>query len=174
MRAHVHDAFGDGSGIDYSPPNECEDDNEDNEEEEDEEGGVVEVDVPVTKNSSHPLSSGGMIAAGDEGESEVTHGGADDDEPAANAYAISAMILIEELEEEVAMRESTLGSLASKLKRQRNKILTEEQTSSSLQDGVRYSEERRSTHERQRRENKGLVGVLEASLGRCTDRLMRM
>ncbi len=105
-------------------------------------GGEVEVDVPVTKNSSHPSSSGGMIAAGDEGKSEATQGGMDDDEPGADAYAISAMILIEELEEEVAMRESTLGSLASKLERQRNKILMEEQTPSSLRDGVRYSEER--------------------------------
>ncbi len=84
-------------------------------------GGEVEVDVPVTKNSSHPLSSGGMIAAGNKGESEATHGGADDDKPAASAYAISAMILIEELEEEVAMRKFTLGSLASKLERQRKK-----------------------------------------------------
>ncbi len=137
-------------------------------------GGEVEVDVPVTKNSSHPLSSGGMIAAGNEGKSEATHGGADDDKPAADAYAFSAMILIEELEEEVAMRESTLGSLASKLKRQRNKISTEEQTSLSLRDGVRYSEEQRSTHERRRRKNKGLVRVLEALLGRCAERLMRM
>ncbi len=39
LRAHVHDAFVDGGGVDYSPPNECEDDNKDNEEEEDEEGG---------------------------------------------------------------------------------------------------------------------------------------
>ncbi len=137
-------------------------------------GEEVKVDVPVTKNSSHPSSSGGMIAAGNEGESEVTHGGADDDKPAANAYAISAMILIEKLEEEVAMRESTLGSLASKLERQRNKISMEEQTSSLLQDGVKYLEERRSTHERRWRENEGLVGVLEALLGRCTDRLMCM
>jgi hypothetical protein len=38
-RAHVHDTFGDGGSVDYSPPNECEDDNENNEEEEDEEGG---------------------------------------------------------------------------------------------------------------------------------------
>ncbi len=105
-------------------------------------GGEVEVDVPVTKNTSHPSSSGGMIVAGNKGKSKATHGGADDDKPAANAYAISAMISIEELEEEVAMRESTLGSLASKLKRQRNKISTEEQTSSSLRDGVQYSEER--------------------------------
>ena len=29
----------DGGSVDYSPPNECEDDNENNEEEEDEEGG---------------------------------------------------------------------------------------------------------------------------------------
>ncbi len=43
-------------------------------------GGEVEVDVPVTKNSSHPSSSGGMIAAGDEGESEATQGGADDEQ----------------------------------------------------------------------------------------------
>ncbi len=105
-------------------------------------GGEVEVDVPVTKNSSHPSSSGGMITAGDEGKSEATQGGTDDNEPGADAYAISAMILIEELEEEVAMRESTLGSLASKLERQRNKILMEEQTPSLLRDGVRYSEER--------------------------------
>jgi hypothetical protein len=84
------------------------------------------------------------------------------------------MILIEVLEEEVAMRESTLGSLASKLERQRNEILMEEQTLSLLRDGVRYLEERRSTHERRRHENEGLVGVLDASLGRCTDRLMRM
>jgi hypothetical protein len=84
------------------------------------------------------------------------------------------MISIEELEEEVAMRESTLGSLASKLERQRNEISTEEQTSSSLRDGVRYSEEQRSTHERRRRENEGLVEVLEALLGRCAERLMRM
>ncbi len=137
-------------------------------------GGEVEVDVPVTGNSSHPSSSGGMIAAGDEGKSEATQGSGDDDEPAADAYAISAMILIEELEEEVAMRESTLGSLASKLKRQRNEISTEEQTSLLLRDGVRYSEEQRSTHERRRRENEGLVGVLEALLGRCAERLMRM
>ncbi len=39
MRAHVHNAFGDGSGVDYSLPNECEDDNEDDKEEEDVEGG---------------------------------------------------------------------------------------------------------------------------------------
>ncbi len=39
MRAHVHDAFGDGGSVDYSPPNEWEDDNKNNEEEEDEEGG---------------------------------------------------------------------------------------------------------------------------------------
>ncbi len=134
----------------------------------------MEVDVPVTENSSHPSSSGGMIAAGDKGKSEATHGGADDDEPAANTYAVSAMILIEELEEEVAMRESTLGSLASKLERQCNEISTEEQTLSSLWDRVQYSEEQRSMHERRRHENKGLVGVLEALLGRCTDRLMRM
>ncbi len=51
------------------------------------------------------------------------------------------MISIEELEEEVAMHESTLGSLASKLERQRNEISTEEQTSSSLREGVQYSEE---------------------------------
>ncbi len=137
--------------------------------------GEVEVDVPVTKNSSHPSSSSGMIAAGNEGESEATHGGADDNKPAADAYAISAMISIEELEEELAMCESTLGSLASKLKRQRNKISMEEQTLSLLRDGVRYLEEQQSTHERQRRKNEGLVGVLEVSLGRCTDRrLMRM
>jgi hypothetical protein len=172
LRAHVHDAFGNGGGVDYSPPNECEEDNKDNEEEEDEEGGGG---GGVTKNSSHPSFSTGMIAAGDEGESKATHGGADDNEPAADAYAISAMISIEKLEEEVAMRESTLGSLASKLERQRNKISTEEQTLSSLRDGVRYLEERQSTHERQWRKNKGLVGVLEALLGRCTDRrLMRM
>ena len=96
----------------------------------------MEVYVPVTENSSHPSSSGGMIAAGNEGESEATQGGVDDDKPAADAYAISAMILIEELEEEVAMRESTLGSLASKLKRQRNEISMEEQTLLSLRDGV--------------------------------------
>ncbi len=132
----------------------------------------MEVDVPVTENSSHPSSSGGMIAAGDKGESEGTHGGADDDEPAADAYAISAMISIEELEEEVAMRESTLGSLASKLERQQ--ISMEEQTLLLLWDGVRYSEERRSTHERRRHENEGLVRVLEALLGRCAERLMRM
>ncbi len=65
MRAHVHDAFGDGGSVDYSLPNECKDDNKNDEDEEDEEGGEVEVDVPVTKNSSHPSSSGGMIAAGD-------------------------------------------------------------------------------------------------------------
>ncbi len=99
-------------------------------------GGEVEVDVPVTKNTSHPLSSGRMIVAGNKGKSKATHGSADDDKPAANAYAISAMISIEELEEEVTMRESTLGSLASKLKRQRNKISTEEQMSLSLRDGV--------------------------------------
>jgi hypothetical protein len=40
------------------------------------------------------------------------------------------------------MRESTLGSLASKLKRQRNEISTEEQKSLLLRDGVRDSEER--------------------------------
>ncbi len=137
-------------------------------------GGEVKVDVPVTKNSSHPSSSGGMIAAGYEGKREATHGGVDNNEHAANAYAISAMILIEELEEEVAMRESTLGSLASKLKRQCNKILTEEQMLLLLWDGVQYSEEQQSMHERQRRVNKGLVGMLEASLGRCTDRLMHM
>ncbi len=100
------------------------------------------MDDPVTENSSHPSSSGGMIAAGDAGKSEATHGGADDDEPAADAYAISAMISIEELEEEVVMRESTLGSLASKLERQCNEISTEEQTSLLLRDGVRDSEER--------------------------------
>jgi hypothetical protein len=100
------------------------------------------VDNPVTKNRSHPSSSGGMITAGDEGKSEATHGGADDDEPAADTYAISAMISIEELEEEVVMRESTLGSLASKLERQRNEISTEEKTSLLLQDGVGDSEER--------------------------------
>ncbi len=99
-------------------------------------------DDPVTENSSQPSSSGGMIAAGDEGKSEATHGGADDVEPAADAYGISAMISIEELEEEVVMRESTLGSLASKLERQRNEISTEEQTSLLLRDGVRGSEER--------------------------------
>jgi hypothetical protein len=38
-RAHVHNAFGNGRSVDYSLPNECEDDNEDNKEEEDEEGG---------------------------------------------------------------------------------------------------------------------------------------
>jgi hypothetical protein len=102
----------------------------------------VEVDDPVTENSSHLSSSGKMIAAGDEGKSEATHGGVDDDEPAADAYAISAMISIEELEEEAVMRESTLGSLASKLKRQRNEISTEEQTSLLLRDGVQDSEER--------------------------------
>ncbi len=132
------------------------------------------MDVPVTKNSSHPSSSSRMIAAGDKGKSEATQGGADNDKPAADAYAISAMISIEELEEEVAMCKSTLGSLASKLERQRNEISTEEQTSSLLWDGVQYLEERQSTHERRRRENKGLVGVLEASLGRCAERLMRM
>ncbi len=89
-------------------------------------GGEVEVDVPVTENSSHPSSSSGMIAAGHEGKSEATQGGADDEEPATDAYAISAMISIEELEEDVAMRKSTLGSLASKLERQRNEISTEE------------------------------------------------
>ncbi len=96
-RAHVHDAFGDGGGIDYSPPNKCEDKNEDNKEEEVEERGEVEVDVPVTKNCSHSSSSGGMIAAGNEGKSEATHGGTDDNKPATDTYAISAMILIEEL-----------------------------------------------------------------------------
>jgi hypothetical protein len=39
LRAHVHDVFGNGGGIDYSPPNKCKDNNEDNKEEEDEEGG---------------------------------------------------------------------------------------------------------------------------------------
>jgi hypothetical protein len=39
MRARIHDAFGDGGGIDYSPSNECKKDKEDDEEEEDEEGG---------------------------------------------------------------------------------------------------------------------------------------
>ncbi len=37
-------------------------------------GGEVEVDVPVTKNSSHLLSSGRMIAAGNEGESKAGRG----------------------------------------------------------------------------------------------------
>ncbi len=72
------------------------------------------------------------------------------------------------------MRKSTLGSLASKLKRQHNKISTEEQTSLSLWDGVQYSEEQRSTHERRWHENERLVGVLEALLGRCAERLMHM
>jgi hypothetical protein len=39
LRAHIHNAFGNGGRVDYSPPNECKDNNKDNEVEEDEEGG---------------------------------------------------------------------------------------------------------------------------------------
>ena len=72
------------------------------------------------------------------------------------------------------MRESTLESLAVKLRKLADEMSAEYRVASALRDDVRRLEGRRVEYERRGDENSRLASVLEESLGRVERRLARL
>ena len=181
QKYHIHDAFGPGGGgdegVDYGPPNPYDDDDDDdgndddgnNETESSEKNHLRSNNnnLPVTTRQQTRMTTT-IVGGGQEAVATAEAVGNTDQDT-----SLSTNITIEEIEEEIYMRETTLQSLVTKLTSLTNEINNEENNISKQKVQLCNLTSRYNVLTKRTCENKRIENIINRTLIKCNERYIR-